>query len=79
MEPERLERIFGRNLLADPDQANGFADLVMDKPFECVGQRAESAAALEMLRDRPAWRDTAGFLEPDDEHFIPDRLANALR
>jgi hypothetical protein len=58
MEPERLERIFGRNLLADPDQADGFAELVgRQKPFECVGERAESAAAMEMLRRDPLWRD----------------------
>jgi hypothetical protein len=91
MEPARLERIFGQNLLADPGQADGFAELVTEKPFECVGQRAESAAALRLLSERPAWRDAAvvrafgseadpsAFLEPDSDHFVPERLADALR
>lgn len=91
MEPERLVRIFGRDLLDDPDQAAGFAELVEpQKPFECVGTRAESAAAMELLRRDPAWRDAAvvrGFgstgdagslLEPMGDHFVPERLADAL-
>jgi hypothetical protein len=92
MEPERLERIFGRNLLADPAQVAGFAALVnRRKPFECVGTRDESAAALALLRERPGWRETAVVrslaaaadpapsLEPGGEHFVPERLADALR
>jgi hypothetical protein len=26
-----------------------------DKPFECVGERRESAAAFRLLSDRPEW------------------------
>ncbi len=29
-----------------------------DKPFECVGERRESAAAMRILSDRPDWKDT---------------------
>jgi UDP-N-acetyl-alpha-D-muramoyl-L-alanyl-L-glutamate epimerase len=81
MEPERLVRIFGRNLLDDPAQADGFAELtgeMGDKPFECVGERAESAAAMRLL----AGGDAAGFLDPSPEHCLPerfDRVAHALR
>ena len=30
-----------------------------DKPFECVGERRESAAAFRLLAERPEWRDAA--------------------
>ena len=30
-----------------------------DKPFECVGERRESAVALRMLSGMDAWRDAA--------------------
>jgi hypothetical protein len=29
-----------------------------DKPFECVGERRESAAALRLLSEQDEWRDT---------------------
>lgn len=91
-EPDRLVRIFGRNLLDDPEQLRGFADLVARgrKPFECVGEQRESAAALRMLAEAPAWRDAAvvreladpaaplgDLLEPSPDHFVPERLADA--
>jgi UDP-N-acetyl-alpha-D-muramoyl-L-alanyl-L-glutamate epimerase len=90
--PERLERIFGRNLLDDADQLPGFADLVAGgrKPFECVGEQRESAAALRMLAEHDAWRDAAvvraladpaapvgDLLDPSPDHFVPERLADA--
>ncbi len=58
---EELSAIIGADLFADPGQIGGFADLMSDedKPFECVGERRESAAALRLLSSRPAWRDTA--------------------
>ena len=28
-----------------------------DKPFECVGERRESAAAMRLLSSLPAWRE----------------------
>ena len=63
LEREALLAIFdGRNLLDRPDQAQGFrelAGLAGSKPFECVGEVLESAAALEKLGADPAWRDAA--------------------
>ena len=55
-----LAAILGRDLFADPDQIDGFAALMSheDKPFECVGERRESAAALRLLSDRTEWRET---------------------
>jgi UDP-N-acetyl-alpha-D-muramoyl-L-alanyl-L-glutamate epimerase len=51
--------IFGRNLLDDDDQRNGFARLCgleAHKPFECVGEVGESAAVMAYLGSRPEWR-----------------------
>jgi hypothetical protein len=55
-----LTAIIGRDLFADPGQVRGFADLMSDedKPFECVGERRESAVALRLLSERPEWRDS---------------------
>src|SRR6202035_1846553 len=47
LEPEEIVGIFGANLLDDPLQVPGFAQLISaQKPFECVGERREAAAAL---------------------------------
>ena len=66
LEPDRLAAIIGTDLFADPDQVPGFAALMsdVDKPFECVGERRESAAALRLLAGRPAWRRLAGGGRP---------------
>ena len=60
LEPAELTAIIGVDMFADPDQVDGFAALMSaaDKPFECVGERRESAVALRMLADQPAWRDS---------------------
>lgn len=62
MPKPRLTAIFGRNLLDELDQAGGFDALIEyreHKPFECVGEAAESRAALAGLAQRPAWREDA--------------------
>lgn len=59
-EPERLREIFGRDLLDEERQFDGFALLTAtggDKPFECVGEEEESLAAIRMLANDPRWRD----------------------
>ncbi len=58
VQAEALEAIFGGNLLADPGQESGFRELMaLDgaKPFECVGEAAESRAALAALARNPFW------------------------
>ena len=55
-----LIAIFGRNLLDDESQSDGFAALGGwggHKPFECVGEIAESAAVMAYLGRHPDWRD----------------------
>ena len=95
MEPDRLVRIFGRKLLDEPEQEAGFAELLgieAHKPFECVGEEGESAAALALLSERPDWRDAhvvralaratadaGALLEPSADHCIPARFEGAAR
>jgi UDP-N-acetyl-alpha-D-muramoyl-L-alanyl-L-glutamate epimerase len=59
LDPSSLAAILGRDLFADPGQIDGFAALMSEegKPFDCVGERRESAAAMAMLADAPRWRD----------------------
>ncbi len=58
---EELRSIVGSEPLADPAQVPGFAELVRPegKPYECVGERRESAAALRLLAERDEWRTAA--------------------
>lgn len=59
----KLVAIFGRNLLDDPEQRPGYDALLefdgQHKPFECVGEAAESRAAMAFLATRPDWREDA--------------------
>jgi hypothetical protein len=57
---QELIEIFGRNLLDDETQCDGFAELCglqANKPFECVGETSESAGVMSCLSDHPVWRD----------------------
>jgi hypothetical protein len=54
--------IFGRDMLGDETQCDGFAALCglrEHKPFECVGEISESAAVMAQLGSRPEWREDA--------------------
>lgn len=62
MPKPRLVAIFGRNLLDEPAQAEGFDALIefqAHKPFECVGEARESRALLATLAGMPSWREDA--------------------
>jgi hypothetical protein len=57
---QELVEIFGRDLLDDDTQAGGFAELCglrEHKPFECVGETAESASIMLHLAKHPEWRN----------------------
>ena len=59
---DTLVDIFGRNMLADETQLEGFSELCglsAHKPFECVGEIEESALLMEHLARDPVWRDDA--------------------
>lgn len=67
-EPSRMREIFGRDMLDDESQFEGFALLTATggiKPFECVGEEDESRAAMRLLAADPRWRD----------HRVVQRLA----
>lgn len=60
--PGELVAIFGEDLLADERQTADFLALcALDahKPFECVGEEEESAAAFRLLAADPRWADHA--------------------
>jgi UDP-N-acetyl-alpha-D-muramoyl-L-alanyl-L-glutamate epimerase len=66
--PAEAERMFGGNPLADPPLADGFRVLwATDKPFDCVGERAESAAAMAQLAGTRAWGGQPVVAELGDE------------
>jgi hypothetical protein len=79
---EAVTDIIGRDLFADPDQVAGFAALMSDveKPFECVGERRESAVALRMLADLPEWQDSVvvATLAPLAAELVTDADADDL-
>jgi len=56
--PEHLKEIFGRDLLDEDHQFEGFALLCAaggHKPFECVGEEQESLAAIRLLSEDERW------------------------
>jgi hypothetical protein len=60
--PQQMRAIFGRDLLDEPAQLDGFAALTAtgaSKPFECVGEAEESIAALRLLAGNEHWREHA--------------------
>jgi hypothetical protein len=57
-EPAHLREVFGRDLLDEEEQFEGFALLTATgghKPFECVGEEQESLAAIRLLAADPRW------------------------
>jgi UDP-N-acetyl-alpha-D-muramoyl-L-alanyl-L-glutamate epimerase len=62
VERQRLIATFGCDILDDPTQIDGFAELCglqQHKPFECVGEVEESATVLAHLANLAEWRDDA--------------------
>jgi hypothetical protein len=94
MRPVDLAAMFGRDLLADPDQVAGFAALLDDatKPFECVQTTDEARGAIMSLASSGDWsrhsvvsalaehgaRRTAGTPEGLGGH-VPDPVRTAMR
>jgi UDP-N-acetyl-alpha-D-muramoyl-L-alanyl-L-glutamate epimerase len=57
-DPEHLRAIFGRDMLDEESQFEGFALLTATgghKPFECVGEEQESLAAIRLLAADERW------------------------
>src|SRR5690606_10263299 len=71
---DRLVKIFGQDLLADPRHIEAYRELTGlsgHKPWECVGEILEAAACLWRVADHPDWRDSAvaATLRPELEAF----------
>ena len=96
MDRDTLIRVVGQNPLNDPDQVQGFRELLGlsgHKPFECVGEIAESRHAFQTLAARSEWQSDAviralaslvpptpadGIFVPDDNHLIPQEFSDVL-
>lgn len=86
LEPERLIGIVGTDLFADPSQISGFRDLIglgEHKPFECVGEEAESTVAVGLAARSASWRGRpvlAALLAeaPELENGDPELEAHVL-
>ena len=62
MEKRRLIKIFGKDMLDDASQIDGFRELLGlkgHKPWECVGEILESGAAFNSIAAKPEWAETA--------------------
>jgi hypothetical protein len=77
MDKQRLLDVFGGDMLNDPAQLEGYRELTGlsgHKPWECVGEIAESAVSILRLARDPAWKDdciVAGLAGP-----LAQRLPN---
>jgi hypothetical protein len=82
MTPKDLTALIGRDMFAEPDQIAGFAALMSTegKPFECVGERRESAVAMRILSELPAWNETpvVAALAGSARAMVSDRDADEL-
>jgi len=87
LERPEVVAIQGGDVLDDPGQVEGLAALVeagQPKPFECVGEVAESRAAVRLATERPGWADARALVAVADrlraEDAWPDDgdLAEAL-
>jgi hypothetical protein len=62
MAKHRVVSIIGKDMLDDPTQLEGFRALLglgAHKPFECVGEEAESSVAMSLASRNPEWETSA--------------------
>lgn len=58
--PAEIRTHFGRDLLDEDEHVPAVRELwSSEKPFDCVGERHETAAALVLLAENPAWAQQA--------------------
>ncbi len=75
--PERLINIFGKNLLDDISQLDDYKQLCGlsgHKPWECVGELQESAAAIYQLSKNKNWQNSKiiKIIKNDIKEKYPD-------
>jgi hypothetical protein len=62
LEKDHLVGIFGKDMLDDVSQTEGFSELcglTAHKPFECVGETGESALLMQKLYRSDVWKNDA--------------------
>ncbi len=67
---EKIISYFGKNILDDKSQINGFRELLgltNFKPFECVGEIEESVISFAKLLDSPDWKNDSILSELKNE------------
>ena len=58
LSPDQVREQFGRDLLNEADHLDSVRELwSVEKPFDCVGERHESAAAVALLAELPQWKE----------------------
>lgn len=70
MDKLRLLEIFGSNMLNDASQLSGFRELLGlegHKPWECVGEILESAAAFNAIAEKEEWAEATVIKALKDE------------
>jgi hypothetical protein len=73
--PAEVADQYGRALLDEPEHVGPTRDLwSAEKPFDCVGERLETAAAVVLLSRADGWRDQAvvAALAPEAQAMLDD-------
>lgn len=73
LDPTAVRAHFGHDVFDEPGNIEGVRALWSDaKPFDCVGERMEAAAALTVLADSPVWQHHAvvGALAPEARSLL---------
>lgn len=95
MNKDKLIEIVGKNPLDDENQLQGYEELLGlsgHKPFECVGEFAESKWALTQLAAQSEWQndcvvkalsnriqnDGHNLFVPNNQHIIPERFSYVM-
>lgn len=80
LEPDAVRDHFGHAVFDEPGNVEGVRALWSEeKPFDCVGERMESVAALTLLADQPAWasRTVVATLAPEARALLAAKPATA--
>ena len=78
--PDAVRDHFGHAVFDEPGNVEGVRALWSEeKPFDCVGERMESVAALTLLADQPTWasRTVVATLAPEARALLAAKPATA--
>lgn len=81
LDRDKVVRIIGHDLLADPAQLGGFEALLgleANKPLECVGEVEELRAAMRLISGNEQWRGTAVVAALAEDPRVRDLPASVV-